>query len=496
MLLSQLQNVLLKSTSVHFQDVEVEHITSDSRKVVPGSLFIALRGYTVDGHQFCKTAVMRGAAAMLVEEEQPDIDVPQIIVPDSRLASAIVASRFYNHPSTHLKMVGVTGTNGKTTTTMLIEKVLEDAGHRVGVRGTLGKRIAGVFTELENTTPEAVELQETLFEMVEAGCKYGVMEVSSHALELRRDAGVKYHIAVFTNLTQDHLDFHETMENYRAAKGKLFSRLGNTYGNSRDDLSFAVLNVDDEASSYMMKQTVAQCVTYGIEREADVRASKLEIGLFGTRLFVETFAGCAELNVQLAGRFNVYNILAAISVGLIEGLPLAQIVTSLESIKGVPGRFESVQAGQNFNILVDYSHTPDSLEKALTTVRECTQGRVFCVVGCGGDRDRGKRPLMAQVALRYADFAVYTSDNPRTEDPERILDDMVAGVECAGSVDGHHWQRIADRRAAISWAVQNAEANDVVLIAGKGHEDYQIVGTHKHHFDDREVAREAVEHFK
>lgn len=488
MLLDALILPILRKQVVHFQDVQIASITADSRHVQAGSLFIALRGHTVDGHDYAKQSVAAGAVALLVEEEIPDLGVPQVIVPDTRIASAVVADVFYGHPSHHLRMIGVTGTNGKTTVIHLIERMLEDAGRTTGLYGTVGMRIGGVTTDVVNTTPEAVDLQGVLHNMVTSGCEYGIMEVSSHALELRRVAGTKYHVAVFTNLTQDHLDFHGSMAQYMAAKGKLFSRLGNEYYDSPKDMSYAVLNADDKASAYLSSQTVAECITYGIHQLADVRASDVRVTAEGVRFHVATFAGDAHVSMRMTGRFNVYNALAAISVGLIEGISLRDIVTSLEAVPGVPGRLESVSGGQSYTVLVDYSHTPDSLENALTTIREFATGKVFCVVGCGGDRDKTKRPLMARIAADNSDLVILTSDNPRTEDPERILDDMEAGLAQVNV----SYERMPDRYAAIHHAIRLANAEDIVLIAGKGHETYQIVGTVKSHFDDREVAAEAI----
>lgn len=495
LLLSQLRKVLLKCQTVDFEDVQIQSVTSDSRTVSPGALFIALPGYTVDGHAFAAQAVEKGAVALLVERALP-IRVPQLIVPDSRLASALVADVFYGHPSHHLRMIGVTGTNGKTTTTYLIEKLLNDAGFQTGLLGTIEKRIAGKATEVVNTTPEAVELQASLHEMLEAGCQYGIMEVSSHALELRRVAGTVYRVAVFTNLTQDHLDFHGTMENYLAAKGKLFSRLGNGYGDDVKSCSFAILNADDSAVDYLASQTVHECVTYGIENEADVRAWNVVVRPEGVQFHLQTFAGEADVRLQLTGRFNVYNALAAISVGLVEGLTLEVMVESLAKVPGVPGRLEKVQSDQPFTVLVDYSHTPDSLLNALSTIHEFKVGKVITVVGCGGDRDRAKRPLMAKVAVDLSDLTVLTSDNPRTEDPERILDDMEQGVAGIEFPPGHRYERITDRETAIIRAISLAGENDVILIAGKGHETYQIIGRTKHHFDDREVAAKAIQQLR
>ncbi len=489
--LAVLRQSLLKVQAIDYTDVEISGITSDSRRVRPGALFTAIHGYTVDGHDFAAAAVAAGAVAVVVERPLPGLAVPQLVVPDCRLASAILSDVFYGHPSHHLRMIGVTGTNGKTTVTHLIERVLTDAGHQVGMYGTIGKHIGGVTEDVANTTPEAVDLQGILHEMVEQGCTYGVMEVSSHALELRRVAGTRYHIAVFTNLTQDHLDFHGTMENYLAAKGKLFSRLGNTYGEDRRTMSYSVLNQDDPASLYLRQQTVTECVTYGVHTESDFRAKDIRVESDGTRFTVDTPVGLWPIHLKLTGRFNVYNALAALAVGWIEEIPMPQVIAALQQVTGIPGRLERVDAGQPFTILVDYSHTPDSLDNALRTVRELTRNRVLCVVGCGGDRDKGKRPQMAKIACNLSDDVIFTSDNPRTEEPERILDDMEIGVQ--GRYE--NYRRLTDRQKAIEWAVQHAVPGDVLLIAGKGHETYQIIGREKRHFDDREVAKTAVTRF-
>ncbi len=493
MRLSELASAYVKAHVIGDADTEFFDVTTDSRQVQPGSLFIALRGYTVDGHTFVQDAVHAGAVAVMVEMPLDSLSCAQLVVPDTRLASAVAAAWFYGHPSQRMSVIGVTGTNGKTTTTHLIERVLRDAGHQTGLLGTIGKRIGDVTVDVANTTPEAVELQSVLAEMVAADCEYAVMEVSSHALEERRVAGTRFRTAVFTNLTQDHLDFHGTMENYRAAKGKLFSRLGNTYAADPRQMERAVLNADDASTAYLLTQSVHESITYGIEQSADVRASSVDVQPGGVSFHVALWTGEeADVSLQLTGRFNVYNALAAIAVGAIEGLPLPQMVASLESVAGIPGRLERVVAGQSFTVLVDYSHTPDSLENALQTVREFSKGRVLCVVGCGGDRDRGKRPLMAEVAARYSDLTLLTSDNPRTEDPVRILDDMEAGVKGKSLRPGGRYERITDRREAIEKAVAEADGEDVILIAGKGHETYQIIGRVKHHFDDREVAAQAI----
>jgi UDP-N-acetylmuramoyl-L-alanyl-D-glutamate--2,6-diaminopimelate ligase len=486
MLLRDLLAPLLPVSVMGEDSVEITGLTADSRKVKPGDMFICLPGFTVDGHAYAAKAVEQGAVAVLAEKE---VDVPATVVrvPDTRRAMAMLADRFYGSPTRELKLIGVTGTNGKTTTTHLIDKILRDQQKRTGLIGTIHMRIGDVYEEVKNTTPDVLELQRSFRRMRDVDTEYAIIEVSSHALELGRVRGCDVHTAVFTNLTQDHLDFHKTMENYRFAKSLLFAQLGNSYDPNR--MKTAVLNADDEASKLYATVTPARVITYGIDRPADVRAEEIEITSRGTSFTVHSFAGSARLNLQLMGKFNVYNALAAIAVTLAEGVPLADIKTSLEEISGVTGRFETVYAGQPFTVLVDYSHTPDSLENALVTVKEFAKGRIFCVVGCGGERDRTKRPIMAQIATKYADVAVLTSDNPRSEDPQAILDDMLAGLT---DVAPDRYTSIVDRREAIRFAVSQAEENDVILIAGKGHETYQIINGQVLPFDDREVAREAI----
>ncbi|PWK11628.1 UDP-N-acetylmuramoyl-L-alanyl-D-glutamate--2,6-diaminopimelate ligase [Tumebacillus permanentifrigoris] len=470
-------------------EVEIVNITADSRQAAPGTLFVALRGYTVDGHEYVQKAVAAGASAVVVEEEFEGLAAPQVIVRDTRAMAAVLASVFYRHASQSMKVIGVTGTNGKTTTTSLIERILRENGQETGLIGTLKVKYADVEYETANTTPEALELQRIFRQMAEAGVQYPVMEVSSHALELGRVAGTQFRTAVFTNLTQDHLDYHGSMEEYRNAKAKFFSRLGNTYGDTPEQSQFAVINADDPAAAFFHGATTAQVITYGIDQEADVRATHVQVASDGVSYQLETFAGSTELKLRMTGKFNVYNTLAAIAVCLLEGLSLEQIKRTLEAVSGVDGRFERVDAGQKFAVIVDYSHTPDSLENALRTVREFAKGRVMCLVGCGGDRDRTKRPIMAKIASEYADLAVLTSDNPRTEDPEAIIDDMEVGV---ADVEQNRYVRITDRAEAIRFAIKQAQADDVILIAGKGHETYQIIGKTKTHFDDREVAAAAI----
>jgi UDP-N-acetylmuramoyl-L-alanyl-D-glutamate--2,6-diaminopimelate ligase len=488
MLLKDLLVSLLPVRTVGNDSIEITGLTADSRKVKPGDLFICLVGFTVDGHAFAEKAVEQGAAAVLVERELPlPASVVQIVVPDTRRAMAQLADRFYGSPTRELKLIAVTGTNGKTTTTHLIDKILRDRQKRTGLIGTIHMRIGDTCENVKNTTPDALELQHSFRRMRDVDTEYAIIEASSHALEMGRLRGCEVHTAVFTNLTRDHLDYHKTMENYRFAKSLLFAQLGNRY--EAGAMKTAVLNADDDASSLFAKVTPARVITYGIDRQADVRAEHIRVTSRGTSFLLHSFAGTVEMNLRLMGKFNVYNALAATAVGLAEGIPLPAIKESLETVKGVSGRFEAVDAGQDFSVIVDYSHTPDSLENALVTVKEFAKGRILCVVGCGGDRDRTKRPIMAQIATKYADITVLTSDNPRSEDPEAIIADMVAGIQ---HVPRDRYVQMVDRREAIRYAIGQARENDCILIAGKGHETYQIIKGEVLPFDDREVAREAI----
>lgn len=491
MLLKQLGTYVIASEIRGNEDTECRGISIDSRKVKPGDLFLCLPGHTVDGHDYAKQAEANGASALVVERWLDDTSLPQLKVKDCRLAMAILGNVFYQTPSSRMSVIGVTGTNGKTTTTYLIEQILKDQGHITGLIGTIQRRYADQVFPMSGTTPESLDLQKYLDEMTEANASYCVMEVSSHALEQGRVKGTNFRTAVFTNLTQDHLDYHHTMEEYRAAKGLFFARLGNTYAADPQERSYAVLNADDPASKYFTKQTAAEIVTYGVEQAADVRASNIVITAKGTSFHVDTFAGSIDITLRMVGKFNVYNACAAIASTLLEGIPLEGIKASLEEIQGVEGRVEAVDEGQPFAVIVDYAHTPDGLENVLRTVKEFAKGRIVCVFGCGGDRDRKKRPIMGQIAAQYSDKVIVTSDNPRTEEPLKILQDIEAGL-IEHNVSKDRYELIADRRDAIQKAIEMASSEDVVLIAGKGHETYQIIGTEVHDFDDRIVAKEAI----
>ncbi|MBB3127359.1 UDP-N-acetylmuramoyl-L-alanyl-D-glutamate--2,6-diaminopimelate ligase [Paenibacillus rhizosphaerae] len=490
MKLNELASALTTAQIIGDGDITITNIQVDSRKVAPGDLFICLPGHTVDGHDYAGQAAEKGAVALVVERKL-DIDLPQIVVKDCRFAMAVLADAFFGSPSSHMKMIGVTGTNGKTTTTYLIEKMMSDQGVNTGLIGTIQMRYGGRTFPMSGTTPEALELQRSLDDMTANGVECCVMEVSSHALEQGRVKGTDFRTAIFTNLTQDHLDYHKTMEEYRAAKGLFFARLGNKFAHQPEQRKFAVLNADDEASSYFAKITAAEVITYGVENSADVRATDVKVTAQGTSFHVDTFRGSADIQLRMVGKFNVYNALAAITAGLLEGIELENIKRSLESVPGVDGRVESVDAGQPFAVIVDYAHTPDGLENVLKTVNEFAEGRIITVFGCGGDRDRTKRPIMGKIAAKYSDFIFVTSDNPRTEDPELILKDIEQGLK-DDSVPQERYEMIVDRRTAIQKAIEMASPQDVVLIAGKGHETYQTIGTTNYDFDDREVAKEAI----
>jgi UDP-N-acetylmuramoyl-L-alanyl-D-glutamate--2,6-diaminopimelate ligase len=449
-------------------EVEISGLAYSSQSVTPGALFFCVPGFRSDGHDFAPDAVERGAAA-LVTERRLDLGVAELVVDDVRAAMGPAAARFYGDPTAELEVVGITGTNGKTTTAYLVRHLLEAGGRQAGLLGTVKRVVGGVEEEVERTTPEAIDLQETFRRMRDGGDRAAAMEVSSHALELGRVAGIRFACRVFTNLTQDHLDFHETMEAYFAAKRRLF-----------EDPGLSVVNVDDEYGRRIAAEVDA--VTFGIENDADYRARDIDFDVMGSRFTLETPDGELRIQSPLAGLFNVQNLLGAIAA--VRSLGLEQI--SLEGFGRVPGRFEPVDEGQDFGVLVDYAHTPDSLENVLRAARDVTRGRLHVVFGAGGDRDRGKRPLMGDAARRLADRVLVTSDNPRGEQPEAIIDEVMEGA-------GPEAEREVDRRRAIARVIDEAEPGDVVVIAGKGHEQGQeFENGRKEPFDDCSVARDAL----
>jgi UDP-N-acetylmuramoyl-L-alanyl-D-glutamate--2,6-diaminopimelate ligase len=488
MQLRDLLKALSISRVIGNDQIEVTGITADSRRVKPGDLFVCLTGFTVDGHKYATKAAEAGAIAILAEKEI-QADVTTVYVPDTRRAMAILADLIYKQPSHEIKVIGVTGTNGKTTTTHIIRSIMEQAGYPTGVIGTIEMRIGDQVRQTVNTTPDAIDLQEALRWMADEGARYAAIEVSSHALDLGRVRGVRFAGGVFTNLSRDHLDYHQTMENYKQAKSLLFSQLGNDY--EPEQMKYAVLNMDDPASEYFARVTSVPVVRYGMQNPGDITATDVKMNAQGTTFTLVTFKGSTEVYTPLMGMFNIYNILAGVGVCLMEGISLEQIKQGLANLQGVRGRFERVDAGQDYTVIVDYAHTPDGLENVLKTIDEFATGKVYCIVGCGGDRDRTKRPLMAQIAAAYSHVAVLTSDNPRSEEPAAIIDDMVAGL-IEKNVPEEKYVTIVDRREAIRYTINQAKPGDVVLIAGKGHETYQIIKDKVHHFDDKEEAIFAI----
>lgn len=479
---------------------EVGDIAHDSRKVMPGSLFVALRGFHSDGHQFIAQAVKRGATAIVAET--PDgppmpAGTPLIIVRDSRMALAFLADEFFGHPSRRLALTGITGTNGKTTTTYLLKSIIEAAGHTAGLIGTIDYRVGDRVYPAPNTTPESLELQRFLSEMVELGAGHCVMEVSSHALALGRTAGCEFVAAGFTNLSQDHLDFHESMDAYFQAKLRLFTGLSPE--------AYAVINRDDARSDEIIKATRAKVITFGISERADVRpGGEVHHGIHGLSFDAVTPAGTVRVESPLVGKHNIYNILTAIGLGAALGIHGDQIARGLRNMKAVPGRMEKVDEGQPYGVVVDYAHSEDAIARLLEAIREITTGRVIMVFGCGGDRDRTKRSKMGAAAITGSDMVIITSDNPRTEDPHRIIREIEQGLTESGikvvvqdiakpvAAGKKPYCVIPDRHKAVAVAVGSARPGDVVVLAGKGHEDYQIIGETKTRFDDRMVAREEI----
>ncbi len=465
-------------------EVKVAGIQYDSRKVGRDDLFVAIRGLTTDGHRFIANAVSNGAKTIILEDDSalPDsyfmhTGVVKIVVRDSRRALAIAAANFYNRPAAELSIIGVTGTNGKTTTTHLVKSILEAQGEKAGLIGTIA-HLAGTETiPATHTTPESLELHQLFGTMRQKGCTSVVMEVSSHSLAMQRVFGVDFRAGVFTNLTQDHLDFHGTMEEYFAAKKSLFTSL--------DSRSIAVTNLDDPYGQTIVEKTPGTKVTYSLDNAAAVKGRNVQLKFDKTSVEIVHEGVSHNLTTSLIGRFNVQNVLAAYATGVGLGIPDATIVKGIENTRPVRGRFEQIISPQGWTAIIDYAHTPDALNNCLRAIKGIrptkNAGRIITVFGCGGDRDKTKRPLMGRIASAASDVTIVTSDNPRTEDPDRIINDITRGIESKTNLLVE-----PDRRKAINHALTLAREGDVVLIAGKGHEDYQVIGTEKHHLDDRE----------
>lgn len=462
-------------------DLEIKGINTDSNLISQGELFVAIKGAEQDGHKFIKDAVKNGAVCIVRQKDSSvpkDLDFKNTViinVVDTRKTISELAARFYNYPSEKLKVIGVTGTNGKTTITYLIDSILEESGYPSGLIGTINYKFRKHALPSINTTPGALEMQAFLAKMAKEKLKYCVMEVSSHSLDQERVRDVNFHIAIFTNLTQDHLDYHHNLEEYFMAKAKLFTNL--------DSKSYAVVNIDDPYSARLIKLTKARKITFGFSKEAEIKAKNLKLSIKGSEFEIMTPRGSCRVKTKLIGRHNVYNILSAFSVGFVEGIEFGTIKKGIEKIDCVAGRLEAIEEGQEFGVFVDYAHTEDALKNVISSLKEFHKGKIIVVFGCGGQRDTTKRPKMGKLVSRLADYFIITNDNPRQEDPQKIIEDILKGIKTK------NYDIILDRGKAIEKAIKMAGDKDTVLIAGKGHETSQILKDKSLAFDDREVTR-------
>ncbi|MDF2612578.1 MAG: UDP-N-acetylmuramoyl-L-alanyl-D-glutamate--2,6-diaminopimelate ligase [Clostridia bacterium] len=459
---------------------KVDNIIYDSRIKTKSGLFIAIEGFKTDGHQFVDAAIQNGAKVLVIQKDiQCDNkDITIVKVENTRSAMAVIANNMFEYPSKRLDLVGVTGTNGKTSIVFLLGQVLESYHKKVGIIGTIENRIGDIVLKAERTTPESIDLQAIFHKMLEHQVEYALMEVSSHALDLNRVDGCDFKIGIFTNLTQDHLDFHLTMSNYAHAKSKLFKMC-----------HIGIINNDSEYADIMREGAAGNIITYGIDCEADYRASNITITAAGVTYTLTCPHGQYNVSVPIPGKFSVYNSLAVIVASISLNIPLDHIMNSLAHVKGVPGRVQSFASKKGFSVLVDYAHTPDGLENVLATVKQFAKEDIITVFGCGGDRDKTKRPIMGQIAAKYSNKVTITSDNPRSEDPAQIIDEIEEGVRNSNAI----YDKIEDRKEAILSALKQAKSGDVVLIAGKGHENYQILKDRIIHFDDSEIVREYLQ---
>jgi UDP-N-acetylmuramoyl-L-alanyl-D-glutamate--2,6-diaminopimelate ligase len=469
---------------------EITSIAFDSRNVKPGSLFVAIPGLKQDGSQFIQDAIHRGALAFITELPMDHLSAMGLVsngltavcVDDSRLALASVSATHYGNPSGSMNLVGITGTNGKTTLTYILETLYQTQGAKTGVIGTINYRYGNFEAPASVTTPESLDINRMLADMAENEIKDCFLEVSSHSLALSRVAGLRFSLGIFTNLSRDHLDYHANMEHYKNTKKKLF--LDNF-------MEQQIINIDDPVGKEIVGETNRSTLTTGIDQIADIRAEHCVLSDSGGHFILKTPSGSREVHTRLLGRHNIYNLLSGAAAAYAQGFSLDEIQKGLQAISHIPGRFERIDFGQDFSVVVDYAHTHEALANALTAALALTSKNVIVVFGCGGDRDRGKRKEMGRVALELSDFAVITSDNPRTEDPDRIIEDILKGVP-AGSRKAQDYIVLADREKAIEYAIENARSGDLVLIAGKGHENYQILNSGTIHFDDREIATNAI----
>lgn len=473
-LLTGLENQIISGSI----DIDISGIAYDSRKVKKGFVFVCVEGYKVDGHSYIDSAIQNGASAIIV---QKNINAKQCVsvikVDDTRLALSHISNLYFDNPSKKFNLIGVTGTKGKTTITYMIKSILEARGQKTGLIGTISNKIGEEVLPAERTTPESYDLQELFSYMNKFGADSVVMEVSSHALELHRVSKSDFDIGIFSNLTQDHLDFHKNFENYFNAKAKLFKMCKK-----------GIVNIDSSYGEQMLKKAVGcEVVTYGIEKDADIKAYDIKKSSEGVHFKLRSKWGNHDINVNIPGEFSVYNALAAIGAACLMNIPFEDIKKGLEMVN-VPGRAEIIEIDKDFTVMIDYAHSPDSLKNILEAVKEYAPGRVVCLFGCGGDRDRAKRPIMGEISGKMADYTIITSDNPRTEKPEEIIDEIEVGIKKTNAA----YIKIVDRKEAIKHAIMNAKPKDIIVLAGKGHETYQIFDDKSVHFDEREIIREIL----
>lgn len=474
---------ILKAKATGPLDIEVSSITYSSKNCLPATIFVAIKGFRTDGHNFIEAALAQGAVAIISEQTCPEgFKATWLQVTDARKALAAAADIIYGQPTHQLKLVGVTGTNGKTTTATLIDAICQQAYGNSTLITTIRNRIGKLVLPAERTTPEASDTQKYLRQAVDAGCLTACMEVSSQAIDLHRADSLKFAVVVFTNLTQDHLDYHKSMANYFAAKKKLFD------GQLLTQEATAILNIDDEHGRQLTEIFAGSVITYGFDPTAQVHPQSYKLSLNGIHVELTTPQGSLTINSNLVGKPHIANIMAAVAAGIALNIELATIQAGIEALASVTGRFDRVESNADFAVIVDYAHTDDALQKVLETAREVSQGRIICLFGCGGDKDQSKRPLMGLAAARYSDLVIITSDNPRSEDPEAIILQAEAGVKSTNTP----YFKITDRRAAIQFAIEQAHSGDIVMLTGKGHEDYQILKDGTIHFDDKEVARQIL----
>ncbi|OGO79009.1 MAG: UDP-N-acetylmuramoyl-L-alanyl-D-glutamate--2,6-diaminopimelate ligase [Clostridiales bacterium GWB2_37_7] len=462
-------------------NIDIQDVVYDSRKVTPGCVFICITGFKVDGHEYIKAAISRGAVAAIIEKDVEAEGITIIKVSNTRKVMPLIGSNFYQHPTNRLKLIGITGTNGKTTTTYLIKSILEQAHKKTSIIGTISIKIGNEEVASSRTTPESIDLQQLFREMLDKDMEYTVMEVSSHALDLGRVDHCSFRISIFSNLTQDHLDYHKNFDNYREAKKKLFYKT--THAN--------IINIDDVHGKLIaedIKLLKVPLITYGIDNDADIMAKNIEIDSKSIKFTLVTPQYSIDLQNKTPGRFSVYNCLAAAATAYVEGIDRNIIKEGLMNINNVPGRSEVVNIDKPYTVIIDYAHSPDSLENILSSIRQYTEGRVITVFGCGGDREKEKRPIMGEVAGRLSDYCVITSDNPRSEEPESIIKQVEQGIRNTNC----DYICIENRKDAIKYALTIARQKDVVLLAGKGHETYQVLKDSTVHFDEREIISELI----